>query len=206
MKIEIAQHDAISHFVVAKITEDKNTLLSKAFLSKAEEAFFLTLTHSSRQLEWLAVRVLLNDRFGKKIRLSYHPNGKPFLENGSAFVSVSHSGSYVALMWSDEVPVGIDVQVDNDRILKTKEKFLAPQEMTSFNRLPANEQIPFLMAVWTAKEAAFKILGEAVDFKEDLLCRFNDHKVGVVYTGKKRNYFFGETKKMDGWTLTWLRR
>ena len=44
-----------------------------------------------RQLEWLAVRVLLKELLGEEKVIDYLPSGKPFLKDRSAFVSFSHT-------------------------------------------------------------------------------------------------------------------
>ena len=48
-------------------------------------------TAEHRRLEWLAVRVLLYTLLGEEKEIAYYPSGKPYLADGSASISISHT-------------------------------------------------------------------------------------------------------------------
>jgi phosphopantetheinyl transferase len=114
-----------------------------------------------RRLEHLAARFLLQhlspDFPFSKMEISQP--GKPFVPDSSLHFSISHSFPYVAAA-IDQQPVGIDIQVFQEKISRLKDKFLSPTEQELFENKA--EQ---LTLAWTAKEAAFKWFGlGAVDF------------------------------------------
>lgn len=80
-------------------------------------------------------------------------------------ISISHTGSYVAIMDSAE-PCGVDIEFTDRRVEHLASRFASEQELTLCRAIfPAN---PALM-VWCAKEALYKLLGrEGVDFRRDL--------------------------------------
>ena len=62
-----------------------------------------------RKQEWLSVRALLFRLLGMHKEVCYEPSGKPYLADNSYFISISHTKGYVAVILSEEKPVGIDI-------------------------------------------------------------------------------------------------
>lgn len=121
-----------------------------------------------RRLEHLAGRFLLQHLSPDFpfSRMEISRPGKPFVPGNSLHFSISHSFPYVAVA-IDEQPVGIDVQVFQEKISRLKEKFLSPAEQALFEN--GTEQ---LTLAWTAKEAAFKWFGMGgVDFIQHMPIR-----------------------------------
>lgn len=129
-----------------------------------EEMQRFTAVH--RKLEWLSVRVLLYQLLGEVKTICYEPSGKPYLEDRSFFISISHTKGYVAVILSAEKEVGIDIEQYGQRIHKVAHKFMREDEEAG---LYNDESTWALLLHWSAKEVMFKCMdtGE-VDFREHL--------------------------------------
>lgn len=149
-----------------KIEETVDDLLLSFSHPESYELAMAHLVASSRRLEWLAVRALLLELSGEEKQIAYHANGMPYLLDGSAFISISHTRGYVAVVLSTERPMGIDIEQYGDKILRLANKFMTDDEL---EHVDAESDIYHLLLHWSAKETIFKILGEqAIDFKEHL--------------------------------------
>jgi len=121
-----------------------------------------------RRLEYLATRYLLQHLIPdiSFSDLKCHPEGKPFLDNSHLHFSISHSFPFVAVAL-DQQPIGIDIQVFQQKIIRLQQKFLSPEEQILFKN-----EIEKITLAWTAKEAAFKWFGEGkVDFIQHMPIR-----------------------------------
>lgn len=119
-----------------------------------------------RQLEWLAVRVLLKELVGEEKEIGYLPSGKPYLEDRSACVSFSHTSGYVAVAVHPEKEVGIDIEQYGLRVRKLASRFVRDDERSS---VEAGDEIYALLLHWSAKETMFKLMGHSdVDFLDHL--------------------------------------
>ena len=121
-----------------------------------------------RRLEFLASRYLLKYLIPdfSFSDLKSHREGKPFFEDDRIHFSISHSFPFVAVV-IDEQPVGIDVQVFQEKILRLQQKFLSAEEQIIFDN-----SMEHITLAWAAKEAAFKWFGEGqVDFIQHMPIR-----------------------------------
>lgn len=113
---------------------------------------------SRRLLEILAVRRALKELFyGEEQEVVYDEHGKPSLKAGKPYISISHTHGYAAVISSD-VPVGIDIERIGNRVEKVVSHFLKQEELVTLALY--SEAVPALHLAWSAKEAAFKILGQ----------------------------------------------
>lgn len=149
-------------------------------IDETEDELFSSLNHpeyfaekianlkagSRRRLEVLAVRRALKELcYGEEQQIVYDQDGKPSLlfpyinHTGEVFpyVAISHTDSYAAVALST-VPVGIDIERRGRRVQKVVSHFLKPEE-TALLLLTADYDLALHMA-WSAKEAAYKILGK----------------------------------------------
>lgn len=83
--------------------------------------------------------------------LYYDPQGKPHLRDGS-FISISHSFSLTAIVVHKNIPVGIDVEMQREKILRIAHKFTAFSDVQPQNVL-------LLTHIWACKESIYKIAG-----------------------------------------------
>lgn len=111
---------------------------------------------NNRKREWLAVRVLLATLCGEEKRIAYTPIGKPYLEDGSFRIGISHTRGYVAVTLHPAKEVGVDIEQYGEKVLKVHHKFLAPEEEASICK---ENEINHLLLHWSAKETVYKMLG-----------------------------------------------
>lgn len=124
-------------------------------------------TAEHRRLEWLAVRVLLYTLLGEEKEIAYYPSGKPYLADGSASISISHTKGYVAvLLGTRGKEVGIDIEQYGERVRRVAHKFMREDEEASLFR---GTEIWSLLLHWSAKETMFKCMNASdVDFREHM--------------------------------------
>ena len=124
---------------------------------------------SSRQLEYLAVRVLLKEMLGHECRIAHYPSGKPYLPDSSFHITVSHTKGYVAIGLHVDREVGIDIERVAERVKKVTARFVRPDELTGWDTHSTDTQLYELLLVWSAKETLFKVLNQQeVDFLQHL--------------------------------------
>ena len=104
-----------------------------------------------RRIQQLLKNCVLNDaRVSGSVR--YEKSGKPVL-NGR-YISITHSGNGAAAALAN-LPVGIDMQEPDDRLLFLYPKFMHPSEYEDFS----TRRIDDLLRLWTAKESVYKWAG-----------------------------------------------
>jgi hypothetical protein len=76
---------------VWKIEEDLKTLQNSVVLDNGDKKKYKVFASTSRKLEFLSVRALLAELLGKDARIVYNKNNKPFLRDGSRFITDCYS-------------------------------------------------------------------------------------------------------------------
>ena len=188
------------------ITESEDFFLETVFPQKE-------INHPHKRLQHLAGRFLL-----KKISPDFPLNlikvnsvGKPYLENGNYYFSISHSGDYAAVIISDHSNVGIDIEKANQKIEKIKNKFSSTQEVELFAN-HAIDLIDSLTMIWSTKEAMYKWYGKSmIDFKKHLCIeriQLNDDFILTECVIKKNNDISvsAVTIMIDGNVLTYIEK
>lgn len=146
--------------------EDYDDLYSMVTLDKQEKARLASFRSMSRKLEWLSVRALIRSMKGPDARITYNEKNKPFLNQGTANISISHSRNLTAILVSPDRRVGIDLEYMSGKISKLGHKFMNSREMLTKN--PGNRKF-HLYLHWCAKEALYKICDrQDVLFKEGI--------------------------------------
>ena len=139
-------------------------------------------TSSRRRLEVLAVRTLLKEMTGEEQEVIYDKYGAPSFKTLSKdrnFLSISHTDGFVAVILGEK-PVGIDVEKRGRRVEQVKSKFLQDAEMSlvetislsaeNFQSSQSELYLLCLHLIWSAKEAAFKVLGQEYFDLQNLTC------------------------------------
>src|SRR5512137_419670 len=139
---------------VWKIEEDLDTLLDLVLLDNDEKKKYKGFSSTSRKLEFLSVRALLSELIGKEAKIVYNKNNKPFLKDGSRFISISHSYKLTAILLSTNEKVGIDLEHMSSNIGAIAFKFVNKREEIS--KEPDKRRY-HLYLHWCAKEALYKI-------------------------------------------------
>jgi 4'-phosphopantetheinyl transferase len=167
----VVKYEQVSQEIVWalwEITESKEELLKKIFLSPFERKEVQSITNERKLLETLAGKALI-----KSITESIDENycglkkdefSKPFLENSSFHISLSHSFPFAGAIINKIKPVGIDIEKPTEKIVRIKNKFLSEAELRE-----VKEDAAKACTYWAAKEALYKLHGrKRLIFKEDL--------------------------------------
>ena len=97
--------------------------------------------------------------------ITYDLDGKPIL-NSEFNISISHSHEIAALVISNNLKFGIDVQFKESKILNIKNKFL--NEFEKLN-IVGDPSIDILTMIWTSKESIYKAIGlKGISFSENI--------------------------------------
>jgi len=149
-----------------KITEDFDTLLSRVTLTREELETLERFSYLPRKLEWLSVRVLLNEMTGKELSIYYNDNRKPFIKGNSFYISISHSRDLTSIMLGHERKVGIDLEYMSHRIGSIAHRFISDNDVVTDDE----EQKKYHLYIhWCAKEALYKICDKQdINFKDNL--------------------------------------
>lgn len=169
---------------VTETAEKLRSLLTEKSFTKE----FFNYKSPARQLEYLAVRVLLRELLGKECRVLHHESGKPYLEYSLCRISISHTKGFVAVIIHPEKEVGIDIEYHSDRVKKVVGRFISSDEMSVIERkvsdITDNDtveefRINMYLLFWSAKETMFKMINSSeVDFLEHLCINsvsFSEH-------------------------------
>lgn len=152
--------------LVWEITQGIDELVSRFEDFTLFAADFDKINSDKRKLEFLGTRWLLKILLGKETNVQYTAEGKPYLNDGSFHISLSHSGKWIAVMIHPTKQIGIDIECPTDKIQKVYKRFLSETEQTA---LSGGKDIKQLQIAWSAKEALYKIIGkEAIDFANQL--------------------------------------
>jgi len=194
---------------VWKIEEDIETLLNLVVLDIDEKKKYKGFSSNSRKLEFLSVRALLSELIGKEAGIVYNKNNKPFLKDGSRFISISHSHKLTALLLSTNEKVGIDLEYMSSNIAALAFKFLNRKEIVTKDHA---ERKYHLYLHWCAKEALYKICDkEGISFRNNITIEpFEISEAGEikgqVHTSKINESFDLHYLKYDNYAIVWTKK
>jgi 4'-phosphopantetheinyl transferase len=194
---------------VWKIEEDLETLMASVVLDTEERKKYKGFRSNSRKLEFLSVRALLAELLGKEARIVYNKNNKPFLKNGSHFISISHSHKLTAILLSTNEKVGIDLEYMSVNISAFASKFMNRKEKVIKD--PESRKY-HLYLHWCAKEALYKICDkEGISIRNNItiepfkLMESGELK-GKVHTDKIRESFDLFYTRYDNYAIVWTKK
>ena len=181
-----------------EITEDYDNLLSRLSLSQTDMDTLSAFRNRARQVEWLSVRVLLNELTSGNHTITYNYNRKPFIKNHTSNISISHSKDLTSIFLSPHKKVGLDLEFMSHRISRIEHKFINKNEVITDNP----EMRKFHLYIhWCAKEALYKICDKQdINFKDNLTIEpFEPREKGVL-RGWVNNKFFHEMFNLEYFT------
>lgn len=123
--------------------------------------------------------------------LVYDDNGKPHLKDGN-FISITHSHNFTAIIISESEEVGIDIEMQRDKILRIAHKFTPFEEYRTLANTAAI--IRKLTIVWGAKESLYKIYGHrGVSFLhhinvQDFIFNAGWTTAQIIFNGQSSDY------------------
>ena len=166
---------------VWKITETEEQLIELSSTPSDEMEEISFIKSESLRKQRLAVRALLNELFGEKVYLAHHDNGKPYIENDSINISISHTDKYVAVILDQNDEVGIDIESLDRDFTAVEKRALSEDEIDDLDddKMEKNFQ---LAIYWCAKEAIFKKISKYnVDFAEQIeIEKFRNNEEGEL--------------------------
>jgi len=188
--------------LIWKIEESIEELKNGISLTEKNTARLDGMKSDIHQKGFLSIRHLLKEVVLTDADLDYDAYGKPHLDAGR-YISISHSFTFTAIIFSDNLPVGIDVEKQREKILKIAHKFTPFEEYKTIANVDA--LISKLTIVWGAKESLYKIYGKKKllflhhIFVDDF--KFEDKKTKgeIRFNGKEASYKI-EFLEFEGFT------
>jgi len=194
---------------VWKIEEELSTLLEMVDMSPEDKKRYEIFRSTSRKMEFLSVRALLAEMMGRDARIVYNKNNKPFIKDGSHFISITHSNKLTAILMSRDERVGIDLEYMRVNINAFASKFLNKRE--KITRRWADRTY-HLYIHWCAKEAIYKICDkEGINIVNDITIEpFDIHDSGEIRGSVKNeridDQFTLFYSKYDNYTIVWTKK
>lgn len=194
---------------VWKIEEDLPTLLEMVDMGPEDQRRYEIFRSTSRKMEFLSVRALLAEMLDRDARIVYNKNNKPFIKDGSHFISITHSNKLTAILISRNERVGIDLEYMRLNINAFASKFLNKRE--KITRRWADRTY-HLYIHWCAKEAMYKICDkEGINIVNDISIepfevRGSGEIRGSVKNERIDDQFTLYYSKYDNYTIVWTRK
>jgi phosphopantetheinyl transferase len=194
---------------VWKIEEDLPTLLEMVDMGPEDRKRYEIFRSTSRKMEFLSVRALLAELMDRDARIVYNKNNKPFIKDGSHFISITHSNKLTAILISRNERVGIDLEYMRLNINAFASKFLNKRE--KITRRWADRTY-HLYIHWCAKEAMYKICDkEGINIVNDITIEpFEVRESGEIRGSVKNeridDQFTLYYSKYDNYTIVWTRK
>lgn len=139
------------------LTEETALAAALPHLDTARQAAVTRRQDALSQAQTAAAGLLLTHRFGQAGQpplLAHGSHGKPYLPDGHAHFSLSHSGRYAFLLTAD-APVGLDAQqIDGSRPRVAERCFTAAEQIWL-----AQDPDGRFARLWAMKEAYLKYTG-----------------------------------------------
>ncbi|MEO9891465.1 4'-phosphopantetheinyl transferase superfamily protein [Aurantibacter sp.] len=154
---------------------------------------------------FLSIRHLLAIEGYEDKDLIYDAYGKPHLKDGKK-ISITHSNNFTGIIISNTTEVGIDIELQRDKILRIAHKFTPIAEYKTIAN--ADALIRKLTIVWGAKEALYKIYAQpGLSFLRHINVKNfsmdDDQTTGeILYLGKSSNYDISFLE-FEGFTLVY---
>lgn len=192
-----------------RIEEDLDMLRKAVVLQPEEKKRFKSFSSTSRKFEFLSVRAMLSELTGGRATIIYNKNNKPFIKDGSMFISISHSHQLTAVMLSTSEKVGIDLEYMRKNIASVALRFINVRE--KITKDPANK-LYHLYLHWCAKEALYKICDkEGISIRNNITVEpFDVHDsgeiTGSVHTDAIHESFDMKYINYDNYAIVWTQK
>lgn len=149
--ITVTEHITV---YIWKITESEEELARGIQLTPECKSRMDGMKSELHRRGFLSIRHLMAEAGYEDKDLFYDEGGKPHLKDGNK-ISISHSHQFTTIIISKEQEVGIDIEMQREKILRIANKFTPLEEY----RTLANSEalIRKLTIVWGAKESLYKI-------------------------------------------------
>ncbi len=166
----VINHDPSTKILIWKISESYTQLLSEIELNQKSQTRLQSMKSEMHQRGFLSVRKLLQEVGYSDFDLVYTDEGKPNLKPNNCQtepveVSISHSHDFASIIISEK-PVGIDLEICKEKILKIAPKFM---NICRLENLSHEDQIKKVTVIWGIKESVFKIKNQkGISFQNNI--------------------------------------
>lgn len=188
-----------------KITESEDELANGIVLTDVCENRMSGMKSEQHRKGFLSIRHLLAAAGYVDHDLFYNEFGKPFLKDGN-HISITHSNNFTGIIVAGSDEVGIDIEMQRDKILKIAHKFTPIEEYKTLANSDAI--IRKLTIVWGAKESLYKIYSQKglsflhhIDVKEFGL-EDGESIAEILYEGKNSSYSI-DYLEFEGYTCVY---
>tara|TARA_R110000744_G_scaffold116583_3_gene218107 strand:+ start:124 stop:759 length:636 start_codon:yes stop_codon:yes gene_type:complete len=174
-----------------KVEETEEKLWERIELTPHCQNRFNGMKSELHRKAFLSIRHLLAGYGYVDSDLVYDENGKPHLRNGN-LISITHSHNFTGIIISTTEHVGIDIEMQRDKILRIAHKFTPFEEYKTLANTAAI--VRKLTIVWGAKESLYKIYGhrglsflhhiDVQDFRFDT----KNTTAQIIFNGNMSNY------------------
>jgi 4'-phosphopantetheinyl transferase len=151
-----------------ELTEDALFFLDRLDTNRFNLEELAAISHSLKQLEWLATRYCLQ-LLTEAVEVSHQGirkdnDGKPHLNEATAHISMTHASRFVAVALHQTKSIGIDLEQLSEKLIRVSHKFLSEKEKPHAQRDTLK-----LCIYWSAKEALYKLNGrKGLAFRDQL--------------------------------------
>ncbi|MGW9684252.1 4'-phosphopantetheinyl transferase family protein [Flagellimonas sp. 2504JD1-5] len=188
-----------------KVTEPEAALSKGVELTSHCQNRMDGMKSETHRRAFLSIRHLMDEAGYKDHDLYYDDFGKPHLKDGN-HISITHSHNFTGIIVSKSDEVGIDIEMQRDKILRIANKFTPLEEYRTLANTDAI--IRKLTIVWGAKESLYKIYAQqGLSFLKHIDVMdfaFDDRRTvaQILYKGKKSHYEV-EFLEFEGFTCVY---
>lgn len=143
--------------VIWKVAETEVELQKGITLSQHCQNRFNGMKSEMHRRAFLSIRHLLAIYGYVDEDLHYNDVGKPHLKDGT-HISITHSRNFTAIIIGKQQEVGVDIEMQREKILRIAHKFTPVSEYRTLANTEA--VVRKLTIVWGAKESLYKIYGQ----------------------------------------------
>lgn len=183
--------DSSIRVYIWKIEESENDLARGIELTPHCQNRMAGMKSEIHRKGFLSIRHLMAEAGYVDADLYYDELGKPHLIDGK-YISITHSNQFTGIIVSETHQVGIDIEMQRDKILRIAHKFTPIEEYRTIANVEA--LVRKLTLVWGCKEALYKSYSEkGLSFLHHIIIKdfslSDDTTTGeVLYEGKSTDF------------------
>ena len=122
-------------FGIWEIGETVPDLESRWSFTQKEKQIYAGFRTDTRRLQWLSYRLLLRALLeDDQLAISYDDAGKPYLEEHSYHISVTHTLNYSAASICKTGRIGIDMEATGRNLHKIASKYCSDEELAEMRK------------------------------------------------------------------------
>lgn len=164
-------------------TLEQLELLASSYLCSPR---YLAISSVSRRVEWLASKAIYLE-LALSGEISYNQNGAPVIPNG--YISISHSGDLVVLLYSRDRLCGVDVESIDRNFGRVATRFLSVEERDLCHAISISMSVDIntiYARCWGVKEAVYKSLSRTdIEFSRDIIIKSLSDSRSTVLVDKE---------------------